>query len=152
MRTCLIASLWVCTLVIPAAVCAQTPLAPASQVQAAPNGAGPQRSSLKEGQLVETRLPEKRDDNPLFPEQTRAPYHSSAPFRVTTLIDNLLQRALQNDFRRLGRSALLVSHESRRNHGVHHSVLRPFARAHGHVSGRLQAGREALREARLYHR
>src|ERR1019366_5006109 len=89
MRTCLIASLWVWTLAIPAAVCAQTPLAPAPQVQAAPNGAVPQRSSLKEGQPVESRLPEKRDDNSLFPEQTRAPYHSSAPFRVTTLIDNL---------------------------------------------------------------
>ena len=89
MRTCLIASLWVWTLTIPAAVCAQTPLAPAPQVQAAPNGAVPQRSALKEGQPVESRLPEKRDDNSLFPEQTRAPYHSSAPFRVTTLIDNL---------------------------------------------------------------
>ncbi len=42
-----------------------------------------------EGQPIERRPPEKSDDKPAFPEQTRAPYHASAPFRVTTLIDNL---------------------------------------------------------------
>jgi glucose/arabinose dehydrogenase len=42
-----------------------------------------------EGQPIEGRPPEKSDDKPSFPEQTRAPYHASAPFRVTTLIDNL---------------------------------------------------------------
>jgi glucose/arabinose dehydrogenase len=42
-----------------------------------------------DGQPIETRPPEKSDDKPAFPEQTRAPYHASAPFRVTTLIDNL---------------------------------------------------------------
>ena len=31
----------------------------------------------------------KADDKPLFPEQTRAPYHASVPFKVTTLVDNL---------------------------------------------------------------
>jgi aldose sugar dehydrogenase len=42
-----------------------------------------------EGQPIESRPPEKSDDKPAFREQTRAPYHASAPFRVTTLIDNL---------------------------------------------------------------
>jgi glucose/arabinose dehydrogenase len=42
-----------------------------------------------EGQPIERRPPEKRDDQPTFPEQTRAPYHASAPFQVTTLLDNL---------------------------------------------------------------
>jgi glucose/arabinose dehydrogenase len=42
-----------------------------------------------EGQPIERRPPEKSDDKPSFPEQTRAPYHASAPFRITTLIDNL---------------------------------------------------------------
>ena len=44
---------------------------------------------LVEGQPIEKRPPEKRDDQPAFPEQTRAPYHASAPFQVTTLLDNL---------------------------------------------------------------
>jgi glucose/arabinose dehydrogenase/mono/diheme cytochrome c family protein len=42
-----------------------------------------------EGQPIETRPPEKRDDHPAFSEQTRAPYHASASYQVTTLIDNL---------------------------------------------------------------
>ncbi len=42
-----------------------------------------------DGQPVEKRPTEKKDDKPAFPEQTRAPYHASAPFQVTTLIDNL---------------------------------------------------------------
>ncbi len=47
-----------------------------------------------DGQPVEKRPPEKKDDKPAFPEQTRAPYHASAAFQVTTLIDNLA-RALE---------------------------------------------------------
>jgi glucose/arabinose dehydrogenase len=42
-----------------------------------------------DGQPIERRPPEKSDNQPAFPEQTRAPYHASAPFQVTTLIDNL---------------------------------------------------------------
>jgi glucose/arabinose dehydrogenase len=42
-----------------------------------------------EGQPIETRPTEKKDNAPAFPEQTRAPYHATAPFKVTTLIDNL---------------------------------------------------------------
>jgi glucose/arabinose dehydrogenase/mono/diheme cytochrome c family protein len=44
---------------------------------------------LVEGQPIDRRPPEKADDRPAFPEQTRAPYHASAPFRVTTLVDKM---------------------------------------------------------------
>jgi glucose/arabinose dehydrogenase len=69
MKPYLIAALWA------AVVGAQTPIAP-----------GP---ATVEGQPIEKRPPEKGDDKPAFPEQTRAPYHASASFKVTTLIDNL---------------------------------------------------------------
>lgn len=45
--------------------------------------------TLVEGRPIESRPPEKADDRPEFPEQTRAPYRATAPFKVTTLIDNL---------------------------------------------------------------
>jgi glucose/arabinose dehydrogenase len=48
--------------------------------------AGPR---LVEGQPIETRPTEKKGDAPLFPQQTRAPYHATTPFHVTTLIDSL---------------------------------------------------------------
>jgi aldose sugar dehydrogenase len=54
---------------------------------AAPAARAPR--SWTEGQPIEIRPPEKSDDKPAFPEQTRAPYHASAPFKITTLIDNL---------------------------------------------------------------
>jgi glucose/arabinose dehydrogenase len=44
---------------------------------------------LVEGQSWETRSLEKTDDHPLFPEQTRAPYHKSASYKVTTITDKL---------------------------------------------------------------
>jgi aldose sugar dehydrogenase len=44
---------------------------------------------LVEGQSWETRPPEKADDHPPFPEQTRAPYHKSASYKVTTITDKL---------------------------------------------------------------
>jgi glucose/arabinose dehydrogenase len=71
MKIYLITALWTCVVLIPAAVDAQKPLKPT------------------EGRPIESRPPEKGDDKPAFREQTRAPYHASAPFRVTTLIDNL---------------------------------------------------------------
>src|SRR6478752_896522 len=55
----------------------------------AQNTLPPQPPATVEGQPIEIRKPEKADDKPLFPEQTRAPYHASVPFRVTTLVDNL---------------------------------------------------------------
>jgi glucose/arabinose dehydrogenase len=51
-----------------------------------PVSSGPR---LVEGRPIETRQPEKKDDAPAFPQQTRAPYHASAPFQVTTLVDSL---------------------------------------------------------------
>jgi glucose/arabinose dehydrogenase len=42
-----------------------------------------------EGKPIEVRPPEKADDKPLFPGQTRAPYHASKPFKVTTVTDKL---------------------------------------------------------------
>lgn len=44
---------------------------------------------MVEGQSWETRPPEKADDKPLFPEQTRAPYHKVASYKVTTVTDKL---------------------------------------------------------------
>src|SRR4051812_25399255 len=41
------------------------------------------------GQPIETRPPEKTNDKPAFPDQTRAPYEPTAPFNVTTLTDKL---------------------------------------------------------------
>src|SRR6202008_1914315 len=41
------------------------------------------------GTPIEKSPPEKKYDKPAFLEQTRAPYHASVPFQVTTLIDNL---------------------------------------------------------------
>src|SRR5579862_8634329 len=65
MKPYLVTVLWACIVVIPAAVCAQ------------------------DGQPIERRPPEKADDKPAFPEQTRAPYHASPSYKVTTLLDNL---------------------------------------------------------------
>ena len=65
-----------------------TPLAaqaPAPEVN--PNGFPPPRTV--EGQPIETRPPEKADDKPLFPEQTRAPYHATPSFKTTVLTDKL---------------------------------------------------------------
>jgi aldose sugar dehydrogenase len=100
MKPYLTSALWVCIVIIPTAVDAQK--SPGPQAQAAPIGATPAVTpspsgnpaggpspALIEGQPIERRPPEKGDDMPSFPEQTRAPYHASAPFRVTTLIDNL---------------------------------------------------------------
>jgi len=47
-----------------------------------------------EGQPIDSRPPEKSDDKPLFPEQTRAPFHATAPFTVTTLAGTLYAWAL----------------------------------------------------------
>ncbi len=44
---------------------------------------------MEEGKPIDRRPTEKTDNKPAFPEQTRAPYRKTAPFKVTTLIDNL---------------------------------------------------------------
>lgn len=83
MRTHLITALCVCAILL-SAVNAQTP-----RSQTAPEDTGSSTPAMTDGRPIERRPPEKSDDKPAFPEQTRAPYHASAPFRVTTLIDNL---------------------------------------------------------------
>lgn len=60
-----------------------------AQTSAAPGPPSTAPAALVEGQPVERRAPEKKDDHPTFPQQTRAPYHASAPFQITTLIDTL---------------------------------------------------------------
>lgn len=42
-----------------------------------------------EGQPVDSRPPELASDKPDFPGQTRAPYHATPPFTVTTITDQL---------------------------------------------------------------
>jgi glucose/arabinose dehydrogenase len=44
---------------------------------------------MREGQSIERRPPEKADDKPAFPGQTRAPYHATKPPVVTILTDKL---------------------------------------------------------------
>src|SRR5678815_3558028 len=61
----------------------------AGQTPSTGNRAGAPRPAAVEGQPIETRPTEKKDNAPAFPEQTRAPYRPTAPFKVTTLIDNM---------------------------------------------------------------
>lgn len=44
---------------------------------------------FKEGQYWDARPTENVDDKPVFPQQTRAPYHHAADFQVTTITDKL---------------------------------------------------------------
>jgi aldose sugar dehydrogenase len=77
--------LFTCLAFLSATLAGQTP---APTVQAG-RAAGPPPPARVEGRPIETRPTEKKDNAPAFPEQTRAPYHATAPFKVTTLIDNL---------------------------------------------------------------
>jgi aldose sugar dehydrogenase len=69
----------------PVSASAVTPVATARSG----NPSAGQEPMLVEGQPIERRPPEKPDDQPVFPEQSRAPYHATPPFKVTTLIDNI---------------------------------------------------------------
>ncbi len=58
--------------------------------------AGPARNpndahaySKIEGKPIEPLPPEKADDKPSFPEQTRAPFHATAPYKVTSLAEKM---------------------------------------------------------------
>jgi glucose/arabinose dehydrogenase len=46
---------------------------------------------MEEGKPIETRWPEKQDDAPDFPAQTRAPYHASVPYKTTIITDKLVR-------------------------------------------------------------
>ena len=69
---------------IPSAVMAQTP-PPAKGVQARQ----PIQKFTVEGQPVDRRTPELDTDHPVFPGQTRAPYHKTADVVVTTIAEGL---------------------------------------------------------------
>ena len=64
---------------------AQQPATPA----AAPPGRHFPQSPKIEGQPNEQRPPEKADDKPEFPGQTRAPYRASVPVKTETITDKL---------------------------------------------------------------
>src|SRR5579872_3218175 len=89
MKPFLVMTLWTCVTILSVAVYAQSPLAPGLQSPASSNARIRPVPTTIDGKPIEGRPPEKADDKPAFPEQTRAPYHASAPFRVTTLIDTL---------------------------------------------------------------
>jgi glucose/arabinose dehydrogenase len=93
-----------CLTIVPVALAAELQLTPAPGFPQAnePTGTPPGVTALQnrnstgfpaprmvEGQPIETRPPEKEDDHPAFPGQTRAPYHASVPYNVTTLSDKL---------------------------------------------------------------
>jgi glucose/arabinose dehydrogenase len=75
-------------LLLPALVSAQTPRPTIPGMVQGPRGPAP-APVLVEGKTIEAMTPELPTDAPLFPEQTRAPYHASAPFAVTTITDQL---------------------------------------------------------------
>ena len=79
------------TLVLPAA--AQNVTAPPAATVPAPPAGGSTTAfpppRMVEGQPIETRPPENKGDKPLFPEQTRAPFHKAADYKVTTITDKL---------------------------------------------------------------
>ncbi len=76
----------ICLTLCPAAVAGQIPPSRTASDGAA---AGMPWISRVEGKPIDTRPTEKPDNAPAFPEQTRAPYRKTAPYKVTTLIDNL---------------------------------------------------------------
>jgi len=61
-------------------------LAPAQRAEAARVQTQP---ALVEGRPVDSRPTEKADNKPDFPEQTRAPYHATRPYAITTLVDGI---------------------------------------------------------------
>lgn len=84
MKSYPLTALWASIILTAAALGAQTAPAPTAATPPAPTPL-----AMSEGQPIETRPPEKADDRPAFREQTRAPYHATKSFKITTLIDNL---------------------------------------------------------------
>ena len=62
---------------------AQTPAPTFPPPPTVPNN--PDYANLVEGKPVDNRQNENKDDKPLFPEQTRAPYHKTAPYKLTEI-------------------------------------------------------------------
>jgi glucose/arabinose dehydrogenase len=93
-----------CLTIVPVAIAADLQLTPAPGFPQAnePTGTPPGVIALQnrnstgfpaptmvEGKPIETRPPEKEDDHAVFVGQTRAPYHATAPYTVTTLTEAL---------------------------------------------------------------
>ena len=76
-------SVMVCLTFFAAPLAGQTPPAASSEDSAMP------WLVTEEGKPIDARPTEKKDNIPAFPEQTRAPYRATAPYKVTTLISNL---------------------------------------------------------------
>ena len=76
--------LFACFALLPVAVAGQT----ASTARDSSEDSVPW-VTMEDGKPIDRRPTEKTDNAPAFPEQTRAPYRKTAPFKVTTLIDNL---------------------------------------------------------------
>lgn len=80
-----------------AAICALCISVIAAEAQQAPSPAAPPAAPQRifppspkiEGQPNESRPPEKADDKPEFPGQTRAPYRASVPIQSVTITDKL---------------------------------------------------------------
>src|SRR5471032_2677887 len=70
-----------------------TVLAAQDAPPAPPRTAGDSRElpapRMVEGQYWDARPPEKAGDQPLFPQQTRAPYRKVHDYKVTTITDQL---------------------------------------------------------------
>jgi aldose sugar dehydrogenase len=72
-----------------------TPQTPSGPQKELPPASKPSRFArykvyaTTEGQPIDPTAPEKSDDKPLFPEQTRAPYRATPPYKVTTLTSTL---------------------------------------------------------------
>ncbi len=67
------------------AALAQTP--PAPKPPTVPNN--PDYAAVQEGKPVDSRLNENVNDHPLYPQQTRAPYHKTAPYHLTEITSAL---------------------------------------------------------------
>ena len=74
---------------LPVSAPAQTPAAPPHPTPDTPraNSGLPRTPTYLavEGQPIDNRAPEKKGDQPLFPQQTRAPYHHPTDFTVTEM-------------------------------------------------------------------
>ena len=75
-------------LLLPTLVSAQVPRPTIAGMVQGPRGPAP-APVLVDGKTIEAMSPELPTDAPLFPEQTRAPYHAGPPFTVTAITDRL---------------------------------------------------------------
>src|SRR5262245_15814037 len=75
--------------VIGALVLALVPAVADAQAARERAATAPAPSRLVEGRPVDSRPTEKPDNTPEFAEQTRAPYHATQPYTITTLADGI---------------------------------------------------------------